>query len=193
MAHDRIVWLVGTTDQDPDLSVRPLGFNPKGFLVAILPDAEEAERAAAALRAAGFADRKLRIFTSGQILDDHARYTGQKSLPAASSQLSPTTRNPSLSTRATPATAASPYGFTSSTTRRPTARSGASPAATRCTSGTTATADRATSTSSAPPPDPKPTPRAEGSDVHNAAQESERAACGERRVGVDAERATVSL
>jgi hypothetical protein len=81
MADDEIVWPVGTTDQDPDLSSRPMVFDPKGFLVAILTDADEAERAAAALRAAGFADRKLRIFTSEQILDDYARYTGQKSLP----------------------------------------------------------------------------------------------------------------
>ena len=80
MTDTDIVWPVGTTDQDLDLADRPLVFNPKGFLVAILPDAEGADRAATALRAAGFADRKLRIFTSRQILDDYARYTGQPSL-----------------------------------------------------------------------------------------------------------------
>ena len=79
MADTDIVWPVGTTDRDPDLSDRPMIFNPKGFLVALLPDAGAAERAAAALRDAGFADRKLRIFTSGQILEDYARYTGQPS------------------------------------------------------------------------------------------------------------------
>jgi hypothetical protein len=77
MADSDIVWPVGTTDQDPDISARPMVFRPKGFLVAILPDADEAERAAAALRGAGFADQELRIFTSSQILDDHARYTAQ--------------------------------------------------------------------------------------------------------------------
>jgi hypothetical protein len=56
-------------------------FAPRGFLVAILPDAEEAERAAARLREAGFTDRKLRIFTSQQILDDYARYTARQSVP----------------------------------------------------------------------------------------------------------------
>jgi hypothetical protein len=81
MADTDIVWPVGTTDQDPDLSSRPMIFNPKGFLVAILPGADEAERAATALRAAGFADRKLRIFTSQQMLDDYARYTAQPSMP----------------------------------------------------------------------------------------------------------------
>jgi len=80
MADPDIVWPVGTTDQDPDLAARPMVFNPKGFLVAVLPGADEAERAAAALRAAGFADRKLRIFTDEQILDDHARYVAHQSL-----------------------------------------------------------------------------------------------------------------
>jgi hypothetical protein len=75
-----IVWPVGTTDRDPDLADRPMVFHPKGFLVAILPDADAAERAATELHAAGFADRKLRIFTSTQILEDYARYTGQPSL-----------------------------------------------------------------------------------------------------------------
>ena len=81
MADTDIVWPVGTTDQDPDLSARPMIFRPKGFLVAILPDADEAERAAAALRDAGFDQRALRIFTSEQILDDYSRYTAQPSLP----------------------------------------------------------------------------------------------------------------
>jgi hypothetical protein len=81
VADTDIVWPVGTTDQDPDLSARPMVFNPKGFLVAILPGADEAERAAAALRTAGFTDRELRIFTSEQILADHARYTAQQSVP----------------------------------------------------------------------------------------------------------------
>jgi hypothetical protein len=81
MSDTDIVWPVGTTDQDPDLTSRPMFFKPKGFLVAILPGADEAEGAAAALRIAGFADRKLRIFSNRQILDDHARYTAQSSLP----------------------------------------------------------------------------------------------------------------
>ena len=81
MADDDIVWPVGTTAQDPDLADRPVIFHPKGFLVAILTDDEEAGRAAAALRAAGFADRQLRIFTGEQILADYARYTARQNLP----------------------------------------------------------------------------------------------------------------
>ena len=81
MADTDIVWPVGTTDQDPDLTSRPMVFNPKGFLVAILPGAHEAGKAATALRDAGFVDEKLRIFTSRQILDDFARYRTQPSLP----------------------------------------------------------------------------------------------------------------
>ena len=80
MADDGIVWPVGTTDQDPDLSARPLVFHPKGFLVAILPGAAQADRAATALRSAGFADRELRIFTGEQILADNARYTAHHSV-----------------------------------------------------------------------------------------------------------------
>ena len=80
MADPDVVWPVGTTDRDPDLADRPLVFDPKGFLVAILPGEVEAEEAAAALRTAGFADRELRVFTSQQILADHGRYLAQMSL-----------------------------------------------------------------------------------------------------------------
>ena len=81
MDDDEIVWPVGTTDKDPALADRPFIFAPEGFLVAVLADADEAERAAESLRAAGFAGRKLRIFAPQQILDDYARYVAQKSLP----------------------------------------------------------------------------------------------------------------
>jgi hypothetical protein len=77
---EEIAWPVGMTAQDPDPSARPMAFNPKGFLVAILTDADEAQRAAGALRAAGFADRSLRVFTGEQIVEDYARYTAQQSL-----------------------------------------------------------------------------------------------------------------
>jgi hypothetical protein len=78
---ENIVWPVGTTDQDPELADRPYVFAPQGFLVAILADAAEAERAVGSLRAAGFAEAKLRLFTPEQILEDYARYVAQKSLP----------------------------------------------------------------------------------------------------------------
>jgi hypothetical protein len=79
MVDNDFVWPVGTTDQDPDLADRPFVFVPRGFLVAILPGADEAGQAAAALRTAGFADRDLRIFTGEQILADYGRYIAQMS------------------------------------------------------------------------------------------------------------------
>jgi hypothetical protein len=80
MGEDEVVRPVGTTDLDPDLGSRPVVFRPRGFLVAVLTDDDEARRAATALRAAGFADRELRISTGEQILADHARYRAQPSL-----------------------------------------------------------------------------------------------------------------
>ena len=124
---------------------------PRGFLVAILTDADEAERAAAALRAAGFADRPLRIFTSEQILDDYARYTAQQSRPRrVVAAITDDQDTLDLYHGHARDGRASPSGSTSPTTTRPTARSAASPTAPRCTSGTTGTADRATSISSDP-------------------------------------------
>jgi hypothetical protein len=70
MTEDEVVRPVGTTDLDPDLGSRTMVFRPRGFLVAILTDDDEARRGAAALRAAGFAGRELRISTGEQILAD---------------------------------------------------------------------------------------------------------------------------
>ena len=80
MEEHEVVWPMGMSDQDPALADRPLVFNPKGFLVAILDDDDHAERARAALRTAGFADRDLRVYTSQQILDDHERFLAQRSI-----------------------------------------------------------------------------------------------------------------
>jgi hypothetical protein len=48
MSEDEVVWPAGMSDQDPAARVRPLVFNPEGFLVAILEDAD-ARRAVRAL------------------------------------------------------------------------------------------------------------------------------------------------
>jgi hypothetical protein len=80
MEEPEVVWPMGMSDQDPSLADRPLLFNPKGFLVAILEDDDHAEQARTALQAAGFADRDLRVYTSQQILADHERYLAQRSL-----------------------------------------------------------------------------------------------------------------
>jgi hypothetical protein len=63
MDEHEVVWPMGMSDQDPSLAARPLVFNPKGFLVAILDD-DHAERARATLREARFADRDFRVYTS---------------------------------------------------------------------------------------------------------------------------------
>ena len=146
MADTDIVWPVGTTDGDPALTARPMVFRPKDFLVAIYNEADAAERAAAALHAAGFAREELRIFTSQRSLADYARYTGQPSLPRRVAGALTDDRKRSTSTTGTPATAVPPSGSTSPTTTRPTAPSAASPAPPHCTSATTAIAVDATST-----------------------------------------------
>jgi hypothetical protein len=68
------------SDQDPAARDRPLFFNPQGFLVAVLEDADQAEQAKATLAAAGFADRDLRVYTSQQILDSWQRFLAERSL-----------------------------------------------------------------------------------------------------------------
>ncbi|MGH2702809.1 MAG: hypothetical protein ACRDJ2_13685, partial [Actinomycetota bacterium] len=49
---------------EQELSSVPLIFNPKGFLVAILPDAAAAEQARVALETSGFSADDLRVYTS---------------------------------------------------------------------------------------------------------------------------------
>ena len=80
MSANEVVWPTGMSDQDPAARARPLFFNPQGFLVAILDDADHAEQARAALAEAGFADRDLRVYTSQQILDSWERFQAERSL-----------------------------------------------------------------------------------------------------------------
>jgi hypothetical protein len=80
MSGDEVVWPTGMSDQDPAARERPLVFNPQGFLVAILEDADHAEQAKATLVNAGFAERDLRVYTSQQILDSWERFLAERSL-----------------------------------------------------------------------------------------------------------------
>jgi hypothetical protein len=80
MDEHEVAWPTGMSDQDPAARERPLVFNPRGFLVAILDDADKAEQAKAALADAGFADRDLRVYTSQQILDSWERFQAERSL-----------------------------------------------------------------------------------------------------------------
>jgi hypothetical protein len=143
MPDDAIIWPMGMTDRD--LSDRPIVFHPRGFLVANVIDADEAGRAVIALRAAGFAQRKVRVYSSQQILADHESYTSQRSIARRVVGALTTTRRPSPCTSATLATAPPRCGSTSWTTSRPTAPCGPSQTATRSASGTTAAAGPATS------------------------------------------------
>jgi HSP20 family molecular chaperone IbpA len=80
MSEDEVVWPTGMSDQDPAARERPLVFNPEGFLVAILEDADQAEQARVALAEAGFAETNLRVYTSQQILDSWERFQAERSL-----------------------------------------------------------------------------------------------------------------
>ena len=80
MSANQVPWPTGMSDQDPGARDRPLFFNPQGFLVAILEDADQAEQARAALAAAGYAEGDLRVYTSQQILDSWERFQAERSL-----------------------------------------------------------------------------------------------------------------
>jgi hypothetical protein len=80
MSEDEVVWPTGMSDQDPEARDRPLFFNPEGFLVAILEDADQAEQARATLAQAGFAETNLRVYTPQQILDSWERFQAERSL-----------------------------------------------------------------------------------------------------------------
>lgn len=65
---------------DPDPSAPPWFSSPRGFLLAVLEDADQAGRAVTTLRTAGFSEQALRIYEGGQILDQYQGYTTQQSV-----------------------------------------------------------------------------------------------------------------
>jgi hypothetical protein len=54
-----------------DVSPRPWKFRPKGYLVVILTDADEAQRAESSLVSHGFASRDVKLYTGKQILENY--------------------------------------------------------------------------------------------------------------------------
>jgi hypothetical protein len=80
MDDHEVVWPTGMSEQDPAARDRPLVFNPQGFLVSILEDADQAEQAKTTLVEAGFAERDLRVYTSQEILDSWERFQTERSL-----------------------------------------------------------------------------------------------------------------
>ena len=76
--REEVVWPTGMSDRDPPARSRPLVFHPEGFLVAIVEDSAQAERARADLISAGFVDGDLRVYTGEQMLGDWERYNAEK-------------------------------------------------------------------------------------------------------------------
>jgi len=63
-----------------DLSPRPWKFRPEGYLVVILSDADEGQRAEAALVAEGFAPRDVKLYTGKQILANYEVYARRRTI-----------------------------------------------------------------------------------------------------------------
>jgi hypothetical protein len=76
---DKVVWPWGMSDEDPDPATRPWVFNPRGFLLVVLEDDAEAERAGAALEQVGFGEDQRRIHAGAQVLDERERFLAQRS------------------------------------------------------------------------------------------------------------------
>lgn len=79
MDDNEVVWPWGMTERDPDPASRPWVFNPRGFLLAVLEDDAEAERAGEALGQVGFTAGERRIYSGAQVLDDRERFLAQQS------------------------------------------------------------------------------------------------------------------
>jgi hypothetical protein len=74
MDEDRDVFPMDVTDK----SSRPWKFRPQGYLVVILADDEEAERAETALHQNGVGEQDVKLYTGGQILENHELYMGRR-------------------------------------------------------------------------------------------------------------------
>ena len=79
MTGREVVWPWGMTERDPDPASRPWVFNPVGFLLAVVEDDAEAERAGAALEAVGFTPEEHRRYSGEQVIRDRDRFHAQQS------------------------------------------------------------------------------------------------------------------
>ena len=66
MAEHELGWPFGTTDGGP--STRPLVVHLEDVLIMVLPDDDAGRRGLDAVRELGFADERLRLYTSEQIV-----------------------------------------------------------------------------------------------------------------------------
>ena len=73
MNDDETIW-----PMDPSLS--PLVFRPQGYLVAILADGEEGERAKATLTSAGYGPEDMILYSGEEILANHELYDERRSV-----------------------------------------------------------------------------------------------------------------
>ena len=74
-----VVWPWGMGEDDPDPASRPWVFNPRGFLLVVLEDDAEAERAGAALEKVGFTAGQRRVYGGAQVLQERERFLAQRS------------------------------------------------------------------------------------------------------------------
>lgn len=79
MTANEVVWPWGMTERDPDPASRPWVFNPVGFLLVVLDDDAEAERAGAALEEVGFTEADHRSYTGEEVVRDRERFQAQRS------------------------------------------------------------------------------------------------------------------
>ena len=79
MTAEEVVWPWGMTERDPDPASRPWVFNPVGFLLAVLDDDAEAERAGAALEQVGFTAAEHRSYAGEQVVRDRERFQARRS------------------------------------------------------------------------------------------------------------------
>ena len=63
-----------------DASPHPWKFKPEGYLVVILSDADEAQRAEADLVEHGVAARDVKLYTGKQILENYEVYLGRRNV-----------------------------------------------------------------------------------------------------------------
>ncbi len=78
MTDGEVIWPWGMSERDPDPASRPWVFNPRGFLVAVLEDTAEGERAADHLGDVGFSEGDRRLYTGEQVIDERERFVEQQ-------------------------------------------------------------------------------------------------------------------
>ena len=77
---DDVVWPWGMTESDPDPATRPWVFNPRGFLLVVLEDEADADRAGVAVEESGFPPEHHRTYIGAQVLEDRARFVAQQGI-----------------------------------------------------------------------------------------------------------------